>query len=228
MEDTMYGYSDESLLSRDVRVFGNYCEFADNIQDLQDFLDDFHKYISETENKLANSIAQREKIKKLHYEDPEVLKHYRFSTTHGAIFRDSFIISLAIVIENTAKMIADTYCKNLNLKLKMDDLSGKSYLEKFKMYFTKVYEPHFPFGESIWADLNAIVVIRNCIIHRSGDFEDYKTAIIESFYKKYSTIDIDRRLIITDEAFCRSCLKITNDFFKKVFDIAQLEFPITF
>lgn len=215
----------EGELTPDIEIFGNFCEYSDAIEELADFLNDFEKYISETGEVLGKSIAEREKKAKLHYEDPEVLRHYRFSVTHGLIFRESFIISLGILTEKTVKMISKTYRKGRNLKLNLSDLSGASYLEQFKIYFTKVYHAGFPFDEAIWIDLKNVIIIRNCLVHRGGIFEDYETAKILDFYRRNSKLNMqDIVFIRTDEEFCRTCLNIVNSFFKKVFAKAHDEF----
>jgi hypothetical protein len=226
-EETFDNFSehDSGELTPDVEIFGNYCEFLDAIEELDDFLKDFEKHISETGTALGKSITERQMKEKLHYEDPELLRYYRFSTTHGIIFRESFIISLGILTEKTVKMISTTYRKGHNLKLKLTDLSGSSYLEQFKMYFTKVYHAGFPFDESIWVDLKNVIIIRNCLVHKAGIFEDYETEKILDFYRRKSKINMtDINVIMTDEDFCKTCLNIVSLFFQQVFKKASKEF----
>lgn len=226
-EETFDDFSEQDNveLTPDVEIFGNYCEFLDSIEELQDFLNEFEKHISETETALGKSINERQLKERIHYEDPELLRYYRFSTTHGVIFRESFIISLGILTEKTVKMISTTYRKGHNLKLKLTDLSGSSYLEQFKSYFTKVYHAGFPFDESIWSDLKIVIIIRNCLVHKAGSFEDYETEKILDFYSRKSAINMkDTYVIMTDGDFCKTCLNIVSSFFQKVFNKASHEF----
>jgi hypothetical protein len=78
--------------------------------------------------------------------------------------KKSSLIALYSILEELLKAFCDLAQKELELKVKPNDLQGND-IEKFYKYLTKVVELDLDKKEKEWREINDYRQIRNCIVH---------------------------------------------------------------
>ena len=167
-----------------INFYGNYCNFADHLEEISNYLNEFQNYIQVTNHHLQNG--------RISGHDAEHLDsmRYNFQHTHGNILRQSTIISLYILLENAVDEYCETFKKHSGGTIKLSDFKG-DILERLKTYLKKVASIPFDFSSGLWQYIIGLHEVRNCLVHNNGVVEGFgKRKVIEQFARQQNLITI--------------------------------------
>lgn len=188
--------NDKEAEMANITVFGDYCNFDMELEEIRIFLNEVEKFINITHLHL-----QANNIKGYDEGTLENLK-YHFQHTQGTILKKSILISLIIVLEERIDTYCEMFKKYKQLKVGYKDFKG-DLLERFKNYCTKVLDSDFDFQSKLWQDIVGLYEIRNCLVHHSGVVENLQRGsqlkILLNEIKRFrSTIIIGSKCPIKD------------------------------
>jgi len=201
-----------------IMFFGNLVDAGVKLQDLEIFLIDVNNFIEDTFEKLSSK-----KFRGASLIDFEITKEqYRYS--FGEILRKSFVVTLCIFLEQEIGKYCEEFQKQIKLDIGWKDLRG-SMLERFKNFIQKIIKLKLNFNNTIWQDLQAIISLRNCLVHSDSSLKNFSDAMrLRAFSKKYS-IEIENDYVEISINNCEECLGIVQTFIEIIYDSALLYFP---
>jgi hypothetical protein len=144
-----------------------------------------------------------------------------FKSTYPTMIVSSMILLVFSNLEKNLNKICESFAEDINIRLRVSELGGRSIFEKFKIYFTKVIDFRINWEDiKSWDELLHQKNIRNIIVHNGGKLES--ESIRRSTYDYiYSREDIrvskDNFLIISYNFFDHiidTIEKFINSFFE--------------
>jgi hypothetical protein len=203
-----------------INFFGNWCGVTMQIEELESYLNEVHKFIEVT-----NYHLQTDKIKGYDTDTLDNLK-YHYEHTHGNILRKSIIISTVILLESEIDSYCQDFQKHYKLKVSYKDFKG-DLLDKFKSFSGKLVDSTFDFNSTLWQDIVGLYEVRNCFIHNCGSLDNFgKRKTIESFVQRHQSFAItDNEFVEVSHKGCLDSTKIIHDFLKEITTFAFKCFP---
>jgi len=152
-------------------------------------------------------------------------EEYLYSELYASDVNQACIIACVIFLERQIKCFAHDLNVALQLGLGIRDLSG-SLLERFRKYCENVARLHIDLDELMWLNIKGVVEIRNCLIHCSGNIDEFKkkSEIIE-FEKRHRTPRIDGSWIRIEEKTVNVVIKTLREFVESIYKCALERFP---
>lgn len=197
-------------------------------------LEGFRAYTNELEVKFENDIeklAEKYGLKDLEVSNDgtrimEIImsEEYRnISDTFIGTFRDSTLVSLYSFLENTMRSICAILHKFNGYPIELSDLTGDG-IQRSKIYLEKMAKIDFSQINGVWANLQNLNLLRNCIVHVEGDTLNFKSKeklrnIISN--NQYIYLKRDREIVIEREYIefaIDEVEKFINYLFLKVFN----------
>jgi len=137
----------------------------------------------------------------------------------------SMTVASVILLEATLRDFADSLRKALELGLSLRDLNG-SVLERFQRYATAVAGLALPISQSQWQELQAIVEIRNCLIHSDGDLGGFQRAAqVIAFSSRHGVPEIEDNHLLMSRESSLLVLDIVGSTLEALYDHALERFP---
>ncbi len=175
-------------------------------------LEGFRAYTNELEAKFENDIegiAEKYGLKDLGVGNDgarlmEVImsQEYRnISDTFIGTYRDSTLVSIYSFLENTMRSTCVILQKINEYPIELNDLTGDG-IQRSKLYLEKMAKIDFNEINGIWANLQNLNLLRNCIVHVEGDTLNFKSKeklrnIVTN--SNYLYLKMDREIIIERE-----------------------------
>ena len=204
-----------------VWFFGNYVDAESELIYLKNFAES-------TVNLLKNA-ASDDNIKNKKIDDAILMisgdVEYLYKELYPSDVYQAIFIASTIFLERQIRLFSKYIEVALNLKLGIGDISG-SLLEKFNKYYEKVANMDIKCDVSVWKNIKGIFEIRNCLIHCSGNLDDFsrKSVVIE-FAKIHGTPIIEYSWIRIKEETINLVFKVISEFISGIYDSALERFP---
>jgi len=150
---------------------------------------------------------------------------YLYGTLYASDVHQAFIIACVIFLERHIRSFTRGLNVALQLGLRLGDLSG-SLLERFRKYCEKVARLDLGLGDLKWQNVKGVVEIRNCIVHCSGNLDDFsKRSEVVAFAKRHGTPRIQDSWVRVEEETVKVVLKVLREFVESVYKSALERFP---
>jgi hypothetical protein len=148
-------------------------------------LEGFRAYTNELEVKFENDIerlAEKYELKDLDVNNDgtrimEIImsEEYRnISDTFIGTYRDSTLVSVYSFLENTMRSICAILQEFNEYPIGQSDLTGDG-IQRSKLYLEKMARVDFNQINGVWANLQNLNLLRNCIVHLEGDTLNFKS-----------------------------------------------------
>ena len=201
--------------------FGNFVDSDSELIYLQDF--------AESTVELLRAAARDSDIKKRKV-DHAILAvagdvEYLYRELYPSDVNQAIVIASIIFLEREIRTFTRNLKIALNLGLGIGDISG-SLLERFQKYCEKVANLYFDLDEYEWKNIKGIVEIRNCLVHCSGNLDDFsRKSVVMEFAKKHGTPIIDGSWIRIKEETVNLVLTIMRYFVDSIYKSVLERFP---
>lgn len=116
-------------------------------------------------------------------------EYHNFDRYYPNSFRSAIIIQSYSFLEYHLKRICDLIHYKQNLKFHLHDLKGNSDIEKSKIYLTRTCNINFVNFNPEWDFINKVRLLRNTIVHTSGEFE-LKADELSKFIQKHNSLTV--------------------------------------
>lgn len=201
--------------------FGSLVDADMELEYLQDFAD--------STVKLLRSAARDSDIKK------RELNHalaaiggdveYLYGVLYASDVSQALVIASIIFLERQIRSFSRGLKIGLDLGLGLGDLSG-SLLERFQKYCEKVAKLDLTLDDFEWQNIKGIVEIRNCLVHCSGNLNEFsRKSVVMEFAKRHGTPSIEDSWIRIKEETVNVVLKVMREFVESIYKSALERFP---
>ena len=206
-------------------LFKNYVvpEILDTIKELSSYIQTTENFLQTLYmNKLEEFVNFEKKLGVDELPDGTSVQeffdlHYR-AWPEGR-FADLLRLSSAVSIYAFIEFHLMELCNLIQRKdvqLSISHIKGQNYIDKAKVYFSKVLCARFPSNSKEWQEIQIYRRIRNCIVHNGGEIKE-NTAdrrAIEQFIKtNEGLVSITDDRIFLTKGFCEKMLDTTQGFF---------------
>ena len=143
-----------------------------------------------------------------------------------SIARESFIVTLIIILESEFRKFCKLLREIEDISLKWTELRG-SALDRFKIYCEKLSGLIVPNAHQNLCLVRGLIETRNCIIHSNASIENFgKANAVKEFANSIEGINIvrDQYLEFTYDA-CIQCSDIIMNFMQQWYDAALERYP---
>src|SRR5947207_1177248 len=116
--------------------------------------------------------------------------------------RSSFFVSLYSFLESSLA----NECRNLGSErtaLLLNDISGRSFLDRVNTYYTKILGASFPDATPEWKEINDYRLLRNCIVHNRGFLTENSDLKLRNFIGRKSSLRLVEDEFYFEKEFCR-------------------------
>lgn len=139
--------------------------------------------------------------------------------------RKAAILSTFSLIEGQLKVLCKLIQNEFNFKIKLNDLNGSDYINRYWIYLTKVFEINPSDLEALYAPIKEKKYIRNKIAHSNSMIEAGKVKFINDIpgLKVISYSD-DHKVKITSFTFIESLMQNGEDFFNKLIKVVDTRY----
>ncbi len=119
-------------------------------------------------------------------------------------FRYSFFLRYYALFESHLRYICERIAQEKNLELKLQDIRGKSFLDRFNKYIALVANLNPVRSHQSWDEICIYAQIRNIIIHNNGNLKDLNISnMLRNYFQNVSSIHINRKMqICMRKPFC--------------------------
>ena len=201
--------------------FGNFVDSDGELIYLKDFADSTVKLLR---NAASDTNIKKRKV------DEAILAvagdvEYLYGELYPSDVNQAIVIASIIFLEREIRTFSRNLRIALDLELGLGDISG-SLLERFQKYFEKVANMEFKLDDSVWKNIKGIFEIRNCLVHCSGNLDEFsrKSLVIE-FAERHGTPIIEDSWIRIKEETVNLVLKVIRDFVESIYESALERFP---
>lgn len=177
-------------------------------------LDDLRLYLKELSKFLDNRSRRLERKSRLQtgYDFEQEAYLLAYQDFFPRVLHDSFLVSLVSLLEQEI----DDYCTDLQrllvLKLRWTELKG-SFLERCKKYTLEVAHLPVIIDSKLWDDIQALVEVRNAIVHSSGILDKSSRAkTILQLSERYPSLSILSGCICPSVTFCNQMVNVVYNF----------------
>lgn len=137
---------------------------------------------------------------------------------------NSFIITLAYILEQELRNFADTLSKVTKLDHDLT-MNQTGFFDRFKLYISKTAQVPYDFGAKQWNDIKGLVEVRNLIVHKSGVLDKSpRSKTILEFNKSYQRLTIKGNQIYPTIPFCNDMISLVHKFLRDLTDAAYEHF----
>lgn len=201
--------------------FGSLVDADMELEYLQDF--------AESTVKVLHHAARESETKRRELND--ALKaiggdaEYLYGVLYASDVHQAFIIACVIFLERNIRSFALGLNVALQLGLGLGDLSG-SLLERFRKYCEKVARLDLVLNDPDWQDIKGVVAIRNCLVHCSGNLDDFsRKSELMAFAKRHGTPRIEDNWVRVEKETVNVVLKVLREFIESAYKSALERFP---
>ncbi len=141
--------------------------------------------------------------------------------------RYSFLLLVWSTVETQMKATCDRAGKHSSSDLTLADIRGDSTLSRCRKYLEKVVGIRIHDGR-LWAEVQTLQKVRNCIIHANGVLKDVQDAgdrrHMEQYFKRDLGLSRDSwGAIAVAPAYCQHILDVCDRLFYSIFDACKWE-----
>lgn len=108
---------------------------------------------------------------------------------------NSSLISIYSYLEHTLNEICLQVQKQLRIKISVDDISGKGYIDRSRKYLEKIIHIPFHVVDKQWVEITKYQKIRNLIVHDNGSLRTENKDISKNknynLLKQFKKIEIE-------------------------------------
>lgn len=187
-------------------------------------IENSENFIQNLELELKEDIKTDEilsRVSKNEYDDYEQGERYFHYYHHREIgiyqliqnHRNGAILSIFSLIEGQLKNICTQIQKEFEFKIKLNDLNGADYINKYWIFLTKVFCIKTKQIEKFYTPIKQRKYIRNKIAHSNSIIDDNKI----EFVQQLKGITVKNKIIeINDYIFIENLIQISKEFFENL------------
>ncbi len=136
-------------------------------------------------------------------------------------FRYSYLLLLYMVLETQMKAICNHLKSQKDLNVGLNDLRGKSDMERARKYLEKIANIRIT-DEKQWNEPCTLQKVRNRIVHANGEIKQFKRAgdkkYLEQYAKRGSGLSIDSwGFISIQPSYCQHAQRSVDELFQSIF-----------
>jgi hypothetical protein len=144
-------------------------------------LEDHRDYIEHME--LLLDKAEKGNVPELYFKVEDI-------DSFRAYLRESFLVSIVAYLEDLCRGACDDLAVLLPIRIRAEDLSGRSAIERTRNYFRKVVGEEVP-SDTLWNRLDLYRKARNVIAHRGHLRVDEADTKIRAKIQSLSGVGVD-------------------------------------
>jgi hypothetical protein len=178
--------------------FGNAVSYSMVFDDLLRYLKDVSQFLDDTAERLKTE-PRFEMDGDVEFEVLPETYEQDFRT----LLSNSFLVTLVSVLEQELELFCKALAKHCPLELQWSELRGP-FLDRAKAYTTKVARLPLTIDDLLSTDIQALIDIRNTIVHSSGVLDESpRSRAIIQLCKRCDSIVVEEQRIQTSMAFCK-------------------------
>lgn len=175
------------------------------LEDLRAFLDDISAFIKTRAAHLASSRPAEWDVT---HEEQE----YRYEEAFGTIVRQSFLLSLATILEYAISNFLRVVQEWRAIPISPSDLRG-DLLEKIKVYGFRLGSLKIDVSPELWQDMESVTAIRNCLVHHAGGvLNNPQKGKIQAFSDRHQGLVIEEGHLQVTEELCLESYGVVKAF----------------
>ncbi|MEZ9553356.1 hypothetical protein AB4248_00260 [Vibrio splendidus] len=198
----------------EISILGELDSYKEHTIKIEKFLT---KEIEFFETKKQNTISRLSEYDKEAYLDFVDDIYWDLNETYPTIQRQSELISIYTLLENSLNQLCFTCEKYVENPIKMADLSSKGIVGKYKKYLEKVVQIKFPSESDSWNEIINIQEIRNAIVHNNSVVKSGNTRLLGYIKQSNYLLVNENYKIEIKSGFSLYCLDIFKTFFSELF-----------
>lgn len=202
----------------------------ENYIELHEFVEDHIEIVRKENDKKWEALEELDDIDIDKVLEEQILQDgFKFDHEFPNRIRYSNIIQTYSMLELYMKWLCERLQKLKGSKFGIHDLKGNSYIEKGKIFLSKLYNIDFRKLEPEWSFINDLRIVRNQIVHKNGEFQLKDKDILkvinqnpdlgimfEDIYTKLEE-DTDYEIMIKSKNLNHKFIENVKSFFIKIF-----------
>lgn len=188
------------------------------------YLMEFENYLeqksTEVENKILewqNSSKEKEYSAFDYYENDFL----NYTVYYKQLKLESVFLSSYASFEHYLKNMTKLYKEYFELKIGVDDLSGRNYILKSKKYLEKVIDLNLTGTEKNWNLITKYQFVRNKIVHNNSNVGEQSADFINQIEQMDGISISDGKIILTNKDFIISFWKLVDSYTSKIFQVTR-------
>lgn len=187
--------------------------FKQHTRNVESFL---NQEVKAFEKNAAEITAEWEEFERAEYYENSNDEYWELSKVYPNIQRQSELISIYSILENTINRICLTYQASIENPVKMKDLEANGIIDQGRRYLEKVVLLDFPTNHKSWKEITKIQQIRNSFAHAAGHVETGNRDLIK-YINQSQYLELKNNKIEILNGFSEHCLSTFEEFFNELF-----------
>lgn len=187
--------------------------FKQHTRNVESFL---NQEVKAFEKNAAEITAEWEEFERAEYYENSHDKYWELSKVYPNIQRQSELISIYSILENTINRICLACQSSIENPVKMKDLEANGIIDQGKRYLEKVVLLNFPVNNKSWKEITKIQQIRNSLVHAAGHVKTGNSDLIK-YINQSQYLELKNNKIEILNGFSEHCLNTFEEFFNELF-----------